>query len=57
VATFNDKYLRVPEFAAENGVSVATPRHGNDRCKIKSKRKAGRQSRSPPRTNPNSTPV
>ena len=24
MATFNDKYLRVPEFAAENGVSVAT---------------------------------
>ena len=22
--TFNDKYLRIPEFAAENGVSVAT---------------------------------
>jgi predicted DNA-binding transcriptional regulator AlpA len=24
MTTFNDKYLRVPEFAAENGVSVAT---------------------------------
>jgi predicted DNA-binding transcriptional regulator AlpA len=24
MAAFNDKYLRVPEFAAENGVSVAT---------------------------------
>jgi len=24
MATFNDRYLRVPEFAAENGVSVAT---------------------------------
>ena len=24
MTAFNDKYLRVPEFAAENGVSVAT---------------------------------
>ena len=24
MAIFNDKYLSVPEFAAENGVSVAT---------------------------------
>jgi predicted DNA-binding transcriptional regulator AlpA len=24
VAPFSEKYLRVPEFAAENGVSVAT---------------------------------